>query len=121
MHPTLNPKNWEKDRLLGFALIVMAVITTALSAMASYQAQDQARCFTAYNEEFVRAYTARASAADKDRTSLNELILSLNNKDAAIRQQHFLEYIEKIKATDADRLANPIPSPPNPQKYCERR
>lgn len=112
---------WSDSRTLGIVLIVLAILTTLMSSITSYQAQEQARCFTRYNTEFVKAYTARANAADKDRASLNNLIISLTNTDPAIRARVFSKYVEDIKATDRQREASPIPNPPNPNKYCERK
>jgi hypothetical protein len=112
---------WSDSRGLGIVLIVLALITTLMSSVTSYRAQEQARCFTAYNKEFVNAYTARAIAADKDRASFNNLVISLGSSDQQVRARVFAKYIEDIKATDEERKKNPIPNPPDPSKYCDRR
>lgn len=112
---------WSDSRFLGVILIVMALITTATASLASYRSQEQAKCFTDYNQEFVRAYTVRSQAADRDRAALNGLMIGLQSGDQKARAALFNEYVETVKRTDEERKRHPIPNPPDPTKYCDRR
>lgn len=113
-------KGVSDSRYLGIILVALGLLTTGMSAAASWQAQEQARCFSAYNQEFVQAYTARSIAADKDRSSLNNLIFSIDSPNRQVRADALRTYIVETRKTDDERRRNPIPQPPDPNKYCER-
>lgn len=101
-------------------LIVLAVLSTILGFVNSNQRAEQAKCFTDYNIEFARVYSVRARAADKDRSSLNKLILTLQSTDRSVREKAFRQYVDEIQTTDAERQRSPLPVPPDPTTFCKR-
>lgn len=113
-----HPSRWLGGRFLGIAIIVLAVVTTAMASVTSYEQQRQSQCFRDYNRDFVTSYTARVEAANKDRNALNALIISLDNPDPVARQTIFRNYIANIRITDAERAKHPVPTPPDPKDYC---
>jgi hypothetical protein len=114
-------KNFTVNVLVGGLIILLAVYTTITGAINSARDEEQARCFTNYNLQFIEAYQARARAADQDRNSFSKLILSLEDPDAADRRAAFSKYVEEVRDTDAQRRNTPLPEPPNPEQFCTRR
>lgn len=112
----------DRQRLtsLGVVVIILSIITVAGTAFSIVQQRQQQQCFNDFNVRMARSYIARAQAGDEDRKALTNLIYSLNTEDEHARRTAFTTYVENLRKTDVKRAANPIPQPPNPDRYCER-
>lgn len=117
---TTMPNRIVANRWGAAALIVLAVVSTTLSAINAVQRNDQTACFTRYNLAFIEAYRARAIAADQDRSALNRMILALNTPDAKARATAFQQYVQDIQDTEQYRKQHPLPEPPDPITFCTR-
>lgn len=113
-------KHQQRLTSLGLVVIVLSVLTVTGTAFSIVQQKQQQQCFNDFNVKMARSYVARSQAGDEDRKALNNLIVSLNVDDPAKRRQVYLDYIQNLQETDKKRQANPVPAPPNPDKYCER-
>jgi hypothetical protein len=120
----LNEKPWHKrftlNVVIGALLILLSLYTVVSSTRLSSSDKDQAECFTTYNLQFIKAYQARAFAADQDRESFNRLMLTLDNPNPKVRRDAFETYLADVRKTDEQRKKTPLPVPPNPEKFCER-
>lgn len=111
--------SYVKSRTIGVMLIGLALVTVLMTSIVAIEDRRQNECFRNYNIAFAKAFQERALAADRDRISLNRMLIALNNPNAEVRRKVFENYLDEIALTDLERKKNPLPRPPDPARFCE--
>lgn len=100
-----------RDRLVGAALIAIALISTAQSLVFQRHQREVQDCQTRYNEEFQKNLKERSDIADRDRKNLTDTFAGiLSSKDPAKSRKILEEYINTNKELTKERNASALPS-----------
>lgn len=85
----------SRERMVGAALIALALASTAQSLVYQRHQSDITDCQTRYNEEFQKTLRERAATADQDRLNTYTMVRgAIEGRDVAARRQAITNYIK---------------------------
>jgi hypothetical protein len=108
-----------RDRLLGAALISIALVSTIQSLAFQRQQRSITDCQSRYNEQYQAALQERAKNADRDRNNTNEMVRSVLSAPDRTTSRSALEKYIQVN----DRLAQQrqgLKLPTSTGADCER-
>lgn len=101
------------DRLVGWVVIVMAVISVITVSYTVSRTQQVVTCQADYNAAFVLAFDERSQAAAADRQAQRELLTGMvTTRDPATSRTLIDTYLRKLDEADNQRDDNPLPQRP---------
>jgi hypothetical protein len=101
------------DRVVGWVIIVMAVISVITVSYAVSRQQQAVTCQADYNAAFVAALNERSDAAAADRQAQRELLTGMViARDPATSRTLIDAYLRKLDDADDQRDENPLPQRP---------
>lgn len=106
-------KPWEAwlVRILGAALMVLAVASVVTMTVYVQRQGELVRCQTTYNEAFREASLQLRNASQAERDAQRKL-LTTPATTVAERQQALRTYLDTLAAADEVRAEHPLPTTP---------
>lgn len=109
------------SKLIGGALLALALFTTAVSATTAFTQRQRAGCQAKYNASVTAAIKARSTATDQDRAALDRMVATIATATSRpVIHEALDRYVKDRKAADEAREQNPLPDPP-PSSECSVR
>lgn len=100
----------RRERLVGAALIALALASTAQSLVYQRHQSDVTNCQTRYNEEFQRTLRERAATADRDRLNTYYMVKGvMEGRDNVARRQAITNYIKVNEEIEQRRKRQQFP------------
>lgn len=101
------------DRIVGWVIIVMAVVSVITVSYTVSRQQDVVTCQADYNMAFVAALKERNEAAATDRQAQRELLTGMvTARDAATSRLLIDTYLRALDQADNRRDESPLPERP---------
>lgn len=98
------------DRLVGWVIIVMAVVSVATVSYTVSRQQQLVTCQADYNSAFSAALKERTEAAAADRQAQRDLLTGMvTARDPATSRALIDAYLHKLDEADNQRDDNPLP------------
>lgn len=101
------------DRIIGWVIIVMAIVSVATVSYAVNRQQQAVTCQADYNTAFVAALKTRTEAAAADRQAQRDLLTGMvTARDPVTSRKLIDQYLHKLDEADNQRDDNPLPQRP---------
>lgn len=113
----LDPRS--KDRLLGAALILIALISTAQSLVFQRHQADVTKCQARYNEAFQKSLVIRGNISEEDRRNTVNMISELLGSTKSEQARAALERYVNTNA-ELERRRRNSPFPELASRNCKR-
>lgn len=111
---TLETTGERATRVLGVAMIALAIITVVQGHLASSRLADVTDCQAEYNNQFSKVMTLRVDLADQDRKALQNMLVQLYRQRGSeqARLKTFQRWVRTVERTERQRQLNPLPETP---------
>jgi hypothetical protein len=109
------PPWWRRhlfgSRLLGVALVVLALLSVVIGAVYVDRQSEIVTCQNQYNRAFATAWAQRNEAAARERDGQRQLLDAAlgPNRDRIALTEAYERYRALLAEADAQRNANPLP------------
>lgn len=101
------------DRIVGWVIIVMAILSVATVSYAVTRQQQAVICQADYNAAFSAALKERNDAAAADRQAIRDLLTGMVTARDPVTSRALIDtYLRKLDEADNKRDDNPLPQRP---------
>lgn len=102
-------KTQANSRLLGWVVVLLAVVSVLQGSYYTWQNQKVAQCQASYNADFAKVLRLRAQWADEDKKAESKLFSDFLGAKPGTGRNILQEYLDVTNRTDKLRQETPLP------------